>query len=178
MIYITCLLFERCELISAADLAATEASIGWKDNDNVSLDKRNINIYWRIFDGKASSKIESASQRAQKHFRDSGIKSFTSVQGYAAYHNGLFNKSIRVGIRNLTEFPRRIVMNQFGLSSTIFSDIASCSAMPDNADFIRNIDLVADLEKELENDVPQLKSFVGGFNGIIGKIREYIGGLL
>ncbi|MCL2147460.1 MAG: pilus assembly protein [Synergistaceae bacterium] len=178
MIYIACLLFERCALVTAADRAATEASISWKDNDNVDLDKRSLNIYWRVFDGKATTKINLAAQNSQEIFKGSGIQGFTNVEGYAAYSNGFVNKSIYSELRNTTIFPKIIVMRQFGLSSKLVSAVGARSVVPDYSEFIRNTDLVVDLERELENNVPFLKSFVGGISEILERIRGFIGGLL
>ena len=177
MLYILILLFERSMLINAADGAAITASAEWKETEGFPVGLGNVDLYWRMADAVGAAKQSAAAQNAAEGFYAVAAGGFTSVQGYAAYRGNLFNKSIEAGLKNTTEFPERRVTRQFGLSGSFKSDINARSVIPDFPEFIRSVDLVIGIEKELEEASPELKGFVESFGDAIGKIREFIGRL-
>ena len=177
MIYLTCLLFERGMLLNATGKAAIEASAGWKESEGAASYNRKSNLYWRTYDNSIGSKAGAAQQAAEKHFKRTGIEGFTSVDGYSEYKKGLLAKRINAGLKNRTTFPGRIVMRYFRQPTSVESDISSRSIIPDNAEFIRNIDHVVELEKELEKKCPKLAEVANSYQEALERIRGFIGGL-
>ena len=177
ILYMTILLFERCMLINSTNYAAIMASSSWKDPDSLDIDWNNYNLYWRIFDEMALTKSNKAAQNTEAYYKLLGLKGFTVVNSYADYRNSII-KSIETGIFSRTVFPEQIIMKQFNLSSAYGLKINSCSIIPDFSEFIRNIDFVIDIEKELEENSPEFKNFAKNYNEILEKIRGFIDGII
>ena len=175
MIYIVMLLFDRNMNINSAGRASIDASVGWKESEDLSVDLRRVELYWRLFSFGTASKARAAAEKAEAGFLATGLERFTYVKGAAKYRNNLINKSIEAGLANITQFPEETVVRHFRLPEGVGTDIRVRTVVPDYPEFIRSTDLVLDIEKEIERASPEFRKVADNFRDAVGKIREYIG---
>ena len=168
-VYIVLLLFEHAQLQSSSGYAAHRASSVWLSGG----------LYRRLHDPDSDTKRGAASRMAQQRLESVSLpEGYTRADGETEYNNGIFGKTLTVGLRGGTRLPNRRVTSVFGLVNTFDADFETVSLMPDFAENIRCIGYVLEIEQTLEADIPELGKAVNSFNGVISNIREYIGGIL
>jgi hypothetical protein len=134
-------------------------------------------LYRRTADTQADEKLGAAAGTAERYFGAISLPGFTEHGAEAASAGGPFGKTLSVSMEGDTRLPSRAVMGAFGMSSSRRSSGASKSLVPDFPEFIRNADLVVDIEEKLEDASPEFKAFADNFEAVAGKIRGFIGGL-
>lgn len=172
ILYFSINLYHRSYLQSVADTAAERGTDSW---DNPAKDIRtgriginNLNkagLYWRIYDIYKSDKIRKIENSIDRRKSD---KVIVSVQDYIIY------KKINVGITGAYRIPIGGYLNNFGLDSVYRPKVQAVSVVCDPAEFIRNADLVLDIEKELEGKYPGFGEAAGKTRDTLKKVREKI----
>jgi hypothetical protein len=190
LIYAAIMMFERAQMLNASDFASFSAAATWwgalsgqtaqGGNRQAGLaggDTPGTGLYRRMADTRAGDKIRFLEGESLRYFHNIAIPRFTDAGTEASCANGLLGKTVTVALDGATNLPNRQVMNTFGFGSRHMASDVSVSLVADFPEFIRNADLVMDAEKKLEEASPEFKAFADGFDGYVGKIRGFIGGL-
>ena len=174
ILYSIILLFERGALLNSVVGAVIEASESWKETDDLSVNLRESDLYWRMADVSRGEKLSITAANAVKEFFSSSVDGFTSAEAYSDSAKNPISRYVEAGMKNATEFPEKKVMRQFRLPNIFTADIKARSIIPDFAEFIRNADFVMDIENELTSHSFESGSYVESFNEILESIHSYI----
>ena len=190
MFYLTVVIYERAAVQTAANGAAISASICWS---NGGVDPAGIlstpdgteaykaypdELYWRIFDGKRTTKEGNASTEAMNLFQRGGLNGFTDALAFTQFHGGIFTKSVHIGVESDVFLREERVPAGFGVHSHFKTALGTQSVIPDIPEFQRNVDFVVDIEQQLEERYPELKEAMDKYRSLIDRIHGYIGGLV
>jgi len=179
-IYIVLLLFEQAQLQSSTDYAAHRTAAVWRGGMTKDAMKvaTGAGLYNRIFDPDKQKKVDTAAKVAERRLDGVNMPGYAYAGGSALYKNGLFGKTLSVGLDGVIVVPNRGVTTVFGFDNTFGADYDATSLMPDFAENIRCIDYVLEIEKCIEEHSPEFASVANGFTDVLDQIKDFLGGTL
>ena len=182
VMYIGLLLFQQAHMQACADDAAERGAAVWDDKEkNIEIGKVGIQdlgadgLYRRlIFDkepriDKVMGYLQSKS--AGYDLLPGGSKAMkVELKNYPVY------KKLIVRIEGMYRLPLGNLLQIFGFSRDYVVKAESQAVVEDPAEFIRNVDFLMDLEKEVENNHPEIKDVGNKSRGIMAGIKDKING--
>ncbi len=117
-------------------------------------DLRNNNLiksdlYWRIFDSKAQSKTDSIKSYASESLEPAIITTTKEVNVNTSF--SYLIKHIKVTIIEHYPIPIGGMLTVFGISPSLQLQAQTSSPLEDNAEFVRNLDMIMDIKNCLVN---------------------------
>lgn len=143
-------MYQYTTLQSVANEAANRGAAYYvKQFEDGNKWPREKNPYWRIFDSndlEKKTKIESYSLRELEPSIVIAEKSAS-----ADTSNNILIKEFRFGLEEKYPLPVGELLNVFGISPKLVLKAEASCPMEDNAEFIRNLDMVIDIKNCLIN---------------------------
>ena len=173
VLYICMILFERAYMQSLADLAVQRGSIIWRNQEKDisigSLAKEDIKkggLYWQLIDFQNNEKEQKVKdyilgRLAQHKLLMPAEKPEISVTSQSMFAQ---NK-LDVNIERKFKIPPGRLLKVLGMTSYYTISVKAEAVIDQPSEFIRNTDLVLDIEKDLETKYPE-------YGKMIRKVRE------
>ncbi len=185
IIYASFLAFQKAYLQLLADRTAERGAHFWKNryaNIETGRDYKTcpegMELYWWIWDtsnDEKRAKVESyLENRAGRYsiIKSADRKAHVSLLNYIA------GKKVRVAIEESYVIPGASLLKAFGIRDKYKIRVVSEAVIRDPDEFIRNVDLLIDVERELEEKFPGLKATGDKVRGVIEDMHDRIKKLL
>ncbi len=150
LVYIFIIMYQYAFLQSTANKASNFGGYYYSEKYVTDYNsKLTSDLYWRILDTKAQLKKDELN----KYISNSLEKSLVDLVIYS--DNSLSHKFLlnQLNIRIETQYPLPIgnMFEKIGLPSTLKMRAEANSNIYDNAEFVRNLDIVTDIKKCISN---------------------------
>ena len=150
LVYIFIIMYQYAFLQSTANKASNFGGYYYSEKYGTDYNsKLTSDLYWRILDTKAQLKKDELN----KYISNSLEKSLVDLVIYS--DNSLSHKFLlnQLNIRIETQYPLPIgnMFEKIGLPSTLKMRAEANSNIYDNAEFVRNLDIVTDIKKCISN---------------------------
>jgi hypothetical protein len=106
-------------------------------------------LYWRILDTEAQSKEDSIKSYAAESLKPEIITTTKEVNINTAF--SYLIKHLKVNINEQYSMPLGSMLAVFGISPSLKLQAQTSSPLEDNAEFIRNLDMIMDIKNCLVN---------------------------
>lgn len=164
IICMTCMLFQRAYIQAEADMAADRGAVAWLNpasdvnTGKVHIDKLDDDgLYWRVIDRNNTHKANAT----KEYFNLSLSKNILKKQNNSLdvkVIDQLINKSISIEAHISYDVPVAGLMSLFGLGDSYTINVKSQSLLDEPSEFLRNVDFIIDIEKELEKRFPEIRN--------------------
>ncbi len=181
VIYLGFILYQRALLQSVADRAVQNGAASWENlSSDIATGKTGMDrlpdegLYWRLFEYKKQNKLAEIKKYARDllagfNFLSPGSSDVTvEIKDYVVY------KRLKVTVENSYLLPLAGVVRLFGSDGRLGIRAVSYAVVDDPAEFIRNTDLIINIEGELENKYPGVKNLGDKAREVFVKIKENI----
>ena len=186
IIYVAFLTFQKAYLQSLADRTAERGAHFWKSRySNIETGRDNkicpedMELYWWICDSSNEEKRIKLESYLEKRAGRYSIMKAADRKAYASLLNYVIGKKVRVIIEESYIIPAADFLKVFGIKNTYKIRAISEAAISDPDELIRNVDLLIDVGRELEEKYPELKasgdqmwSFVDNIHNQVKKVFE------
>ena len=169
-IFIGLLLYQRALLQSTADEASCAGAASWCASESVG----EIALYWRIYDTNTDEKIGNIEKYAQERLKNKNILKAQITNIHAKITDYKIYRKLEVTLENKYKIPVAGFLRIFGFNNYFTIRVNSCAVIDEPAEFIRNVDFVIDVEKELEEKHPEIKDFAQKTRDTISEIKSKI----
>lgn len=150
LVYTFIIMYQYIYLQSVASETANRGAAYYvKQFDFYSQWPKDKNPYWRIIDTNSSGKISKLQDFTLEGLNSSIFPSVRTVK--IENTNSFFSRQVKVSIQEEYSHPVGNLLKSFGLSPTIVLSAGTSSPLEDNAEFIRNLDMVMDIKNCLQN---------------------------
>ncbi len=126
------------------------------------------NFYWRILDSGASAKKGSIEAYILTGLEPPIINSEKTVKIDIYY--SLLIKQLKIGIEEKYPLPAGKLLTIFGISPQLTIKAETSTPLEDNAEFIRNLDMVTDIKNCIVNSDNKWIGSGSGVNEVIDKL--------
>jgi Flp pilus assembly protein TadG len=182
VIFLCCLYYQRALLQSAADSVAHAGAASWfNPASDIATGKTEINnleetgLYWRIIEEKRDVKLNRIKTYSERILNKKAIfepyysNTKVEIKDYIIY------KRLHVCIENSYKLPGTSLFKIFGVGRYIKINVSAYANINDPSEFIRDTDLLLDIEKEMENKYPGLKQAGEKTREVLSRIKDNIG---
>jgi len=185
IIYISFLVFQKAYLQSLADTTAKKGADFWKNRySNIETGRdykiipEGMELYWWIYDtSNEEKKTKLESYLENRAGRYSIIKA-ADRKAYVSLLNYVIGKKVKVVIEESYIIPGADFLKVFGIKNVYKIKAVSESVISDPDELIRNVDLLIDVERELEEKYPGLKNTGDKIRSIVKDMHNRIKKLL
>jgi len=185
IIYISFLVFQRAYLQLLADRTAERGAHFWRNRySNIEtgrdykISPEGMELYWWLWDTSNEEKrIKVESYLESRAGRYSIIKA-ADRKASVNLLNYVIGKKVRVVIEESYIIPGADFLKVFGIKNVYKIKAVSESVISDPDELIRNVDLLIDVERELEEKYPGLKNTGDKIRSIVKDMHNRIKKLL
>ncbi len=170
LVYVFILLYQHADLQSVTCQTANRGAQYYvKQLASKSKWPTNTGLYWRILDGEGEVKSKHIEEETLKNSQFSIINSEVCVKISTSYIYLL--RQLKVEYEKRYSLPVGDLLNIFGIPSKLVLRTSVTCPLEDNAEFIRNMDMITDIKNCLVN---KDNKWIGGSE----KINETIDNLV
>lgn len=150
LVYVFILLYQHADLQSVTSQTANRGAQYYvKQLASKGKWPANGGLYWRILDGEGEVKSRHIEEEALKNSQFSIIDSEACVKISTSYIYLL--RQLKVEYEKRYSLPVGDLLNIFGIPSKLVMRTSVICPLEDNAEFIRNMDMIADIKNCLVN---------------------------
>jgi hypothetical protein len=172
LVYIFIIMYQYTFLQSAANKTSNVGGYYYSDKYGTECNsKLTSDLYWRTFDTKASHKKTQLNKYISKSLEKSIVDLATYSDNTISYKFLLKQLNIRIE----TQYPLPIgnMFEIFGLPSTIKMRVEANSNIYDNAEFVRNLDIISDIKKCISNSDNKWIGKDSKVNDVLDKLLKH-----
>ncbi len=170
-VYIFTIMYQYVNVQSIADEATTKGAYYYVNQTGESYCSDNINeMYWRIYDTNRNKKVSGINDYVNKLLSKSMFPSENNVS--VDTYNKILMKNLQIEIQEKYPLPVGNMFDIFGLSSVLSLKAVSNSPLDDNAEFIRNMDIVKDICSCIQNSDNKWIGEGSELGDILGKLLK------
>ncbi|QNU65689.1 pilus assembly protein [Ruminiclostridium herbifermentans] len=150
LVYIFVLMYKYAFLQSAANKASNIGGYYYSEQYGIGGSIRQTSdLYWRMLDTKTLHKKE----QLNRYISNSLEKSIVDLDIYSdnLLSHKFFSKQINIRIETQYPLPIGNMFEKLGLPSTLKMRAEANSNIYDNAEFVRNLDIITDIKKCILN---------------------------
>lgn len=185
LIYIGIILYQTAQIRSAVDMAAEAGAAAWSDKSaDTGTGRTDVSgsesggLYWRLVDGGKDEKLGKITRYAKKALEKGRLLKPATTNVSADVRDYIVYKKLEVSVENTYGLPFGSLLKMFGGAGRFTIKTKSEVVIDEPAELIRNVDFAIDLEKELEDRFPEVKSLRektrDALSGVKGKINEFL----
>lgn len=150
MVYVFIFMYQYAFLQSVANQTANAGAYYYVNQYGADyIFKSQSNLYWRAFDTESVEKKSKINSYIIKKLDFSILKSTKNADNDTSYKFLL--KHLNINIEDQYPLPIGNLFKVFGISTTLSLKAESISPLDDNAEFVRNLDMVIDIKNCLIN---------------------------
>ncbi len=170
-VYIFTIMYQYVNVQSIADEAVTKGAYYYVNQTGESYCSDSINeMYWRIYDTNKNKKVSGINNYVNKLLSKSMFPSENNVS--VDTYNKILMKNLQIEIQEKYPLPVGNMFDIFGLSSVLSLKAMSNSPLDDNAEFIRNMDIVKDIWSCIQNSDNKWIGEGSELGEILGKLLK------
>jgi hypothetical protein len=184
IIYIALLLYSHAYIEGTANWAAERGAAMWNNKNKhfetgkIEVHELNANgLYWRLSDNSANEKIENIISYTQKKDNKSNLLTGSNEEIAVDFKDYIIYKKIVANTQAEYTLPLGNLLEIFGMSKYYTIRAQAQASVDDSTEFVRNIDFILNLKKQLENAYPEIgnvgEKTRGVLDGIIDVIARY-----
>ncbi|EPR08277.1 TadE/TadG family type IV pilus assembly protein [Ruminiclostridium papyrosolvens] len=149
-VYIFVIMYQYVNIQSIADEAVTKGAYYYVNQTGEKYSSYKINeLYWRIYDTNKNEKISGISNYVNKLLDKSILPTEKNIS--VNTNNKILMKNLQIEIQEIYPLPVGNMFDIFGLSPVLSLKAVATSPLDDNAEFIRNMDIVKDMRNCIQN---------------------------
>lgn len=169
LVYCFIIMYQCIVLQSVASEASNRgASYYVKQFKSYSQWPSGTNLYWRILDSDTAVKMGNIEAYTLSGLEPSIINAEKTVKTDTSY--SLLIKQLKVGIEERYLLPAGNLFTVFGISPELVLKTETSVPLEDNAEFVRNLDMVIDIKNCLVNSDNKWIGAGSGINEVIDKL--------
>ncbi|MHB8062059.1 MAG: TadE/TadG family type IV pilus assembly protein [Ruminiclostridium sp.] len=150
LVYLFIIMYQYAFLQSIASQAANVGSYNYVNQYGAEYtSKSNFNLYWRIIDTDSVNKKSTLNSYIDKRLDQSFLDSARYSDNVTSYKFLL--QQLNISIEERYPIPIGNLFKLFGISPTLNLKAETASPLDDNAEFIRNLDIVIDIKNCILN---------------------------
>lgn len=150
LVYVFIIMYQYVTIQSIANEVATKGAYYYVNQNGEDYGSYKIDqLYWRVNDTKKDQKNSAIVDYVKKFLNQSVFPTENNV--YANTHNELLFKRLEIDIEEQYPLPVGSLFDIFGLSPILSLKARSNSPLDDNAEFMRNMDTVTDIQNCILN---------------------------
>jgi hypothetical protein len=150
LVYLFIIMYQYCFLQSVANQAANVGAYHYVNQYGTDYtSKSNFNLYWRIIDTSSVDKKNMLNSFISKRLDQSFLNSTRYSNNTTSYKFLL--KQLDISIEDQYPLPIGNLFKIFGISPTLHLKAEATSPLDDNAEFVRNLDIVIDIKNCILN---------------------------
>lgn len=170
IVYIFIIMYQYASLESTASSGAIYGSTFYSNQLYVKKNYTNKNLYWRIYDAEAENKKANIKQKTLQGAEPSLLVSENKID--ISTHYFFLSKQVTVQVCDEYKLPFGNIFEVFGISPELKLNAISEVPIEDNAEFIRNLDIVNDIRTGLLNSDNKWVGKGTKVNDIIDKLLK------
>ncbi len=149
-VYLFVIMYQYVNAQSIADEAATKGAYYYVNQTAEKYSSNKINeMYWRMYDTSKNKKVLAISDYVNKLLNNSILLTENNIS--VNTNSKFLMKNLRIEIQEKYPLPVGNLFDIFGLSPVLSLKAVSTSPLDDNAEFIRNMDIVKDICNCIQN---------------------------
>ncbi|WP_024833967.1 TadE/TadG family type IV pilus assembly protein [Ruminiclostridium josui] len=149
-VYIFVIMYKYVEVQSVADEAAVKGARYYVNQTEENYCSYKLNeLYWRIYDSNKNKKVSDISAYVTKILDKSIFPTENKVS--VNIYNKILMKKLKIEVHEKYPLPVGNMFDIFGLSPVLNIKAMSNSPLDENAEFIRNMDIVKDIYNCVQN---------------------------
>lgn len=169
LVYCFIIMYQCIVLQSVASEASNRGALYYvKQFKSYSQWPSGTNLYWRILDSDTAVKMGNIEAYTLSGLEPSIINAGKTVKTDTSY--SLLIKQLKVGIEERYLLPAGNLFTVFGISPELVLKTETSVPLEDNAEFVRNLDMVIDIKNCLVNSDNKWIGAGSGINEVIDKL--------
>lgn len=176
-INLSLLLFRQSHLQAAADIAARQGALSWRnikrdiETGRISVDNLNEpGLYWRLYDSRSKDKEERLLDYLDAKAKRGEILAAANTDMSVNIRDYVIYKKLEVKLEHSYKIPGANFLRMFGFNEYYKITARSEAVVNDPVELIRNMDFIIDVEKELEEKHPGIKNLAEKTRGVLKEI--------
>jgi len=185
LVYMSVLWVHHSNLTSLSHRASEICAASWndmgRDIETGRIEKSSLgkeSLYRRLWDAKRQDRIDRVKEYIMRKAGDYRILRPVDVKVDVRFKDCIIYKAVEVSIENTYKIPVSGFFRIFGINENYVIHARSESVIKDTEEFIRNTDLIIDIERELEERNPELKKLGDKARQTLEDIKHKAGELL
>jgi len=171
LVYVFIIMYQYAVLQSIASEAANAGAYYYVNQYGADYtSESNSNLYWRIVDNDSANKKSELNSYIGRKLEKSILNSTRYVDNNISYK--LLLKQLDISIEEQYPLPIGNLFMVFGISPTLNFKAETISPLDDNAEFIRNLDIVIDIKNCLLNSDNKWIGKDSRVNDVIDKLLK------
>ncbi len=172
IVYIFIIMYQYAFLQSAANEASNVGGYYYSDKYGTECNSElSSDLYWRLFDTKALHKIAQLNKYISKSLEKSIVDLDIYSDNSLSYKFLL--KQLNISIETQYTLPIGNMFEKLGLPSTLKMRAEANSNIHDNAEFVRNLDIITDIKKCISNSDNKWIGKDSKVNDILEKLLKH-----
>ena len=148
LVYCGLIMYEYAALQSAASEACQQGAYIWVHAQTQDANSSR-GLYWRIYDSQSDTKAMILKNLAGKKYKYGVIAKLEITE--IGIKTELLQKKLYLKMKSTYQLPLSKLFGSYGLDPILTITAHSICGLDDNAEFIRNMDLVTDIGNSLLN---------------------------
>ena len=150
LVYCVLIMYEYAALQSAASEACQQGAYIWVSSQTQENYVSNSdNLYWRISDSQSDEKAIFLKKLSNQKYKYNVIAKLQSNE--VEIKTELLQKKLHLKMTSKYQLPLSKLFGRYGLDPILTINAYSVCSLDDNAEFIRNMDMVTDIGNSLLN---------------------------
>ena len=150
LVYCVLIMYEYAALQSAASEACQQGAYIWVSSQTQETYVSNSdNLYWRILDSQSDEKATFIEKLSNQKYKYNVIAKLQSNE--VEIKTELLQKKLHLKMTSKYRLPLSKLFGRYGLDPILTINAYSVCSLDDNAEFIRNMDMVTDIGNSLLN---------------------------
>ncbi|ACL74889.1 TadE family protein [Ruminiclostridium cellulolyticum] len=149
-VYLFVIMYQYVNMQSVANEAATKGAYFYVNQTGNNYGSNKLDeMYWRIYDTNNNKKASGIIDYANKLLNKSLFPAENNIS--VNTYNKILIKNLKIEIVDKYTIPVSNMFDIFGLSPVLSLKVVTNSPLDDNAEFIRNMDIVTDIHNCIKN---------------------------
>lgn len=150
LVYCVLIMYEYAALQSAASEACQQGAYIWVSSQTQeNYISNSDNLYWRISDSQSDEKAIFLKKLSNQKYKYNVIAKLQSNE--VEIKTELLQKKLHLKMTSKYQLPLSNLFGSYGLDPILTINAYSVCSLDDNAEFIRNMDMVTDIGNSLLN---------------------------
>ncbi len=170
-VYLFVIMYQYVNVQSIADEAATKGAYYYVNQAGENYcSHKTSEMYWRIYDTNKNKKNSEISNYANKLLDKSTFRTENNIS--VNTYNKILMRNLQIEIQEKYPLPIGNMFDIFGLSPVLSLKAVSNLPLNDNAEFIRNMDIVKDIWSCIQNSDNKWIGEGSELGDILGKLLK------
>jgi len=181
VMYIALLLYSHAYMQGTANWTVERGAAMWNNKNKhfetgkIEVHELNANgLYWRLADNSANEKIESIISYTKNKYKISNLLTGSNRQIKVDFKDYVIYRKLVTDTQAEYTLPLGNILEIFGMSKNYTIKAQAQASIDDPAEFVRNIDFILYLKKQIEDAYPEIGNISEKTRGVVDGVIEII----